>query len=252
MLRFKACRNSIVTLELLDDSVTNEKREGVVNDKYAKFRCNMAKVINMTNVKTCKTIEKDVSIWDVYFEYRVGEIVKTNFDENLNEVCAKGIHYFKTKEAAISWFYIENGKICPDGKWTCWWSNGRKESEGTYKDGEEDGEWEKWWYNGHKRWKRTVNCGKLDGKCIVWYQTGQKECEGTYKDGIKDGKWTEYYGNGNKRYEGTFNDEWKRDGKWTFWYHSGQKESEGTYKDDMKDEKWTYWYEDGSMSLRKR
>jgi len=51
MLRYKACRNSIVTLELLEDTKNNEKRKNVVNDKYAKFRCDGAKVVNITNVK---------------------------------------------------------------------------------------------------------------------------------------------------------------------------------------------------------
>ncbi len=243
MLRYKACRNSIVTLELLGDTKNNEKRL-VVNDKHAKFRCNKAKVLNITNVKTGELMEKDVSIFRHSFKYMAGEMRETYFNTDLNEVCAEGIHYFKTKEAALSWFYIENGKIYPDGKWTTWRENGRKQSEGTYKDGKEDGEWVDWWKNGNKMYKRIFKGGKLDGKFICWYNNGQKESEGTFKDGIKDGKWTEWYNNGNKRSEGTFK-EWERDGKWTFWYGNGQKKSEGTFKDDMKDEKWTYWHEDG-------
>ncbi len=172
MLRYKACRNSIVTLKLLNDSVTNEKRDDVVNDKYAKFRCDKARVVNIKNVKTGKLMKKDASIYSSGFHYRMGKVVKTYFDEDINKVYCSSIHYFKTDKAALSWFYRQCGKNFPDGKWTWWHENGQKLSEGTYKD------------------KRFV------GKWIWWYENGKKEMEGIYKDGKKDGKWIEWFSNG--------------------------------------------------------
>ena len=225
MLRYKACRNSIVTLELLGNTTTNENRDGVVNDKYAKFRCDKAKVILIVNVKTEETIKKDVSIRNPNFHYRVGEIVKTDFTTNLNAVCTKGIHYFKTKEAAFSWFYRQNDENPPDGKITSWHESGQKSSEGTYK------------------------CGKFDGKWIVWYENGQKRCEGTYKNGEKDGKWIYLYDNGQKNTEGTFK-YGKRDGKWTYWWKNGNKKSEGTLKGGERIGEWIYWYENGQINER--
>ncbi len=229
MLRYKACRNSIVTLELLNDSVTNEKRD-VVNDKYAKFRCDKSIVIGITNVKTGEKMVEDVSIRDNKFIYNVGKIVETCFDEDLNRVCGKGIHYFKTEDAAMVWFYNQNENF-PDGKIISWHENGQKYCEGTYKDGERDGKWIWWWGNGNK------------------------ESEGTYKDGIKDGKWTECYGNGQKKSEGTYKNEelvnnngqkkcdinGKEDGKWIQWWDNGQKKTEGTYKDGKHHGEWIYW-----------
>jgi len=159
MLRYKACRNSIVVLELLNDTITNEKRDKVVDDKYAKFRCNMAKVISIVNVKTGEMMEKDRSIFNNSFRYFSGEIVETCFNENMNEVCTSGIHYFKTKEVALSWFYKQDGRYPPDGKWKVWHDNGQKQLEGTLKDGKRDGNWT-WWYN-----------------------NGEKCSEETYKDG---------------------------------------------------------------------
>ena len=164
MLRYKACRNSIVTLELLDDTKTNEKRDEVVNDKYAKFRCNKVKVLNIKNVKTGKNIEMDGSIYNPLFCYQVGEIVTTSFNTNINLVCATGIHYFKTKEAAVSWFYRETGNTLPDGKWTVWRENGNKSSEGTYKDGEKNGEWVHWGYFGEKIYSKDMK----RGLCMRW------------------------------------------------------------------------------------
>ncbi len=167
MLRYKACRNSIVTLELLEDTKTNEKRYGVVDDKHAKFRCDKAIVIDITNVKTGEKMEIDVSFYDASFNYILGEVVKTGFYKNLNVVCRGGIHYFKTKEAALSWFYNDN--YYPDGKLTTWRENGQKLSEGTYKNGKKHGKWIHMDLNG-KYFERTYENGKRTydehNKCI--------------------------------------------------------------------------------------
>ena len=220
MLRYKACRKSIVTLELLDNSVTNEKRDGIIDKIYAKFRCNKAKVISIINVKTQEKMEMDRSIYPSVFVYTLGEIRKTYFDENLDTVCTRGIHYFKTFEAALSWFYRQNNNF-PDGKWIAWHENGQKKHEETYKDHLHDGKW------------------------ITWRDNGNKESEGTYKDMNRDGKWIDWWDNGNKESEGTFKDG-DRDGKWIDWYYSGHKNSEGTYKDGNIDGKWIDWWEDGN------
>ena len=174
MLRYKACKNSIVTLELLEDTKNNEKRDDVVDDKYAKFRCNRAKVISITNVETGETMKKDVSIYDDEFKYRVGEIVKTFcFNETINTVCTEGIHYFKTEEAALSWFYNqEDIKNFPDGKWIRWHENGQKLSEGSFKDGKGDGKWIGWHNNGQKHYEGTFKNGQYGGEWIYWRSNG--------------------------------------------------------------------------------
>ena len=217
MLRYKACENSIVTLELLNDTKNNEKRKGVFNDKYAKFRCDRARVVSITNVETGEKINSDRSFHDWDFQYILGEIVKTDFDEDINKVCAEGIHYFKTKEAALSWFYNHE---FPDGKWIEWHENGQKLCEGTYKDGKKDGKW------------------------IYWSENGKKGSEGTYKDGKDDGKWIFFWSNGQKHSEGTWKNEVKN-GKWIYWDKNGQKNYEGTYKDGKFVGKWIYWDENG-------
>ncbi len=223
MLRYKACKNSIVTLELIDNSVTNEKRKDVFDSRYAKFRCDKAKVINITNVKTGETMKKDQSISRYHdpLVYILEKIVKTNFNKNLDTVCTEGIHYFKTKEAAVSWFYGQYSNF-PDGKWIRWHQNGQKNQEGTFKYGLEDGKW------------------------IGYHENGNKKYEGTYKDGKGDGKWIRWHENGQKNQEGTYKNE-KRDGKWIYWFYNGQKESEITYKNGERDGKWIYWHDTGEI-----
>ena len=105
---YKACRNSIVTLQLLSDSVTNESRKDVINPDQAYFRTDKAKVIKLVNPVTTQNFIEDVSIYDPNFIYKKGEIVSTQFDPNLDVVEGKGIHYFKTYEAARSWYFYHN------------------------------------------------------------------------------------------------------------------------------------------------
>ena len=137
---YKACGKSIVTLQLLPDSVTNESREGVINPDYAKFRTNKAQVISMIDPFTKEEITEDRSIYDPKFIYKIGKIVKvTTFDNDINEVCAPGIHYFKTYETAVSWYFRGKNIIPPDGTWRWWYGNGQLKSEGTYKNGKLDG-----------------------------------------------------------------------------------------------------------------
>ncbi len=183
MLRYKACKNSIVTLKLLDDTKNNEKRYGVVDDRHAKFRCDKAKVIDIIEAKTGEPMTEDVSIHDEEFIYSVGKIVETDFNTDLNTVCTLGIHYFKTKEAAVSWFYTLGNKNFPDGKWTAWHENGQRRYEGTYKNEMKNGKFIYWYTNGNQQHDGTFKDGKVDGKWTEWYTNGEKRSDVTYKDG---------------------------------------------------------------------
>jgi len=229
MLRYKACRKSIVTLELLDDSINNEKRDGVIDKNYAKFRCDKAKVISITEVKTGEKIEKDISIFHHKFEYKLGKIVKAfNFNFDLDIVCSEGIHYFKTKEAALSWFYSypDDGKIS-------WYENGQKKFEGTYINEKKNGTWIKYYENGQKRREGTYINGKKYGKWIGYFVDGEKNFEGVFKDGNRDGKWIYWWPNSQKHSEGTWKDG-KLDGKWIDLDMNGEKETEEIYKDGKR------------------
>jgi len=179
MLRYKACRNSIVTLELLDNTKTNENRKDVVDDRYAKFRCDRAIVIDIINVKTGKTMKADVSIYDDSFYYILDGVVKTRFNEN-NKVCDEGIHYFKNREAAASWYMMINRDWIDDGKIIAWHGNGQKKHEGTYKNGVEHGKWIWWYKSGKQKYVKTYKDGILQ-EMIGWIN-GERIVQ-TYKDG---------------------------------------------------------------------
>ena len=214
MYYYKAARNSIVTLEPLPNTINNESRNDVANSLHAKFRCNRAKVISIINPTDGKTMEEDISIYDEDFIYKTGKIVCCpDFDDkDINKVCSDGIHYFKTKETAVSWFYQNTNYSFQNGKRIGWYENGSKQYERSYKKGKRDGTW---------TW---------------WYESGSKESEGSYKDGKEDGTWTWWYESGSKESEGSYKDG-KRYGTWTWWYEDGSKQSEESYKNGKRNYK---------------
>jgi antitoxin component YwqK of YwqJK toxin-antitoxin module len=184
---YKAGQCSIITLEITGK--TNEKRGGIADPLHAKFRTDKALVIDIKNFTTGLQMEEDVSKHDPEFVYKVGEEVRgDDYDEDINEVCAPGIHYFKTKEAAESWWLRHNlYKI--EGLYRTWYENGQLESEANYKDGKKDGLY-RWWHcdsSGKLKEESNYKDGKWNGSCKWWHENGALEIESNYKDGRKDG-----------------------------------------------------------------
>jgi antitoxin component YwqK of YwqJK toxin-antitoxin module len=150
-------------LELLPDSKTNESRKGVLNPYYAKFRCDKARVVDIVNFNNGITLDKDTSFYSCYFVYRKGEIVSTYYDLNLDNVCSCGIHYFKTRDAAISFWYRQKERHPMDGVYIDYYESGQKHQEIMYKQ------------------------GLRDGLCIVWHENDREMFEGKYNDRQRDG-----------------------------------------------------------------
>ena len=59
---------------------------------------------------------------------------------------------------------------------------GKKEFEGSYKDGKKDGLWTDYYENGQKNYEGTSKNGKREGLWTWWYENGQKMTVRTYKD----------------------------------------------------------------------
>ena len=179
---YKALRNSIATIKY-DPSKSNELRKGVVS-KHAKFRVAEAYVDKIVNVESGEDMDSDVSIRDSTFIYQVGKVVfPDSFDENIDEVCTFGIHYFKTKETAVSWFYNQTGCKYPDGPYKEWYGNGQICQECNYKNGELDGPYKAWCEHGEISKECNYKDGKLDGQYKEWCEHGQPFRECNYKDG---------------------------------------------------------------------
>ena len=73
------------------------------------------------------------------------------------------------------------------------YDDGKKKSEGAFKDGYYNGEWISWHSNGQKYTEGTFKDDYYDGKWTSWYENGQKYSVGIYKDGnvISEKCWDE-------------------------------------------------------------
>lgn len=94
---YKKANKHLIKLLILEDS----KRSSATT---LKCRCDKAKVLSITNIKTGKEISEIASDYDKNFIYKVGKIVEVkDFDEDRWNVCSTGIHFFINKENAINY-----------------------------------------------------------------------------------------------------------------------------------------------------
>ncbi len=217
---YKACQHSIVTMELVGGSKSNENRSNVFDPNYAKFRTNKIKVITIINVLTNEEMITDNSMHESNLLYKVGEIIESDYTDDAEIVCGKGIHYFKTYDAALSYYYRECGRT--NGKRKGYFENGLKHFEINYKNGKHDGKSKEWYEDGQKR--QTFNCqdGKFNGKNKYWYENGQKCYIRNFINGEPEGKHIEWYKNGQLKYIRNYiNGE--DDGNQEYWNEDGQK-----------------------------
>ena len=94
---YKKANECIVKLLILEDS---KRSSGTT----CKCRCDKAKVLEITEIKTGRKVNEVSSNYDSNFIYRVGEIIAVdNFDEDRWNECAPGIHFFMNKENALNY-----------------------------------------------------------------------------------------------------------------------------------------------------
>ena len=223
---YKKCQNDrIVVLEILGNH--NEEREVIVDKQFAKMRCAKAKVIRIYDMHDNSIEYKEAfGIHDETFRYEINKVVEPNeeFDENLNNVCASGIHYFLTEEPAYYWKYMPK-----NGTYKVWCDNGLMHMRCTFKNGNEDGLYEIWYSNGQMMKRCICKNGKFDGLCETWRNNGQMWERFTHKNGEFDGLYESWHRNGQMSERHTFKNG-KYDGLFESWHNNGQILDRRIYK----------------------
>lgn len=192
----------LVTLELTDtsDSNTNLSRK-VDIPLFAKYRCKKAFVVSIEHKNTGKSVNFIESTYDSTFIYKVGEHISDKYyDANTNNICSRGIHFYKTKEQALYWQWQP-----VNGPYKRWYENGQLQLECGYKNDKLEGPY-KWWYgNGKLSVEHGYKDGKLEGPYKSWHENGQiskEECE--YEGGELIGPYKSWYPNGELIKENKF------------------------------------------------
>ena len=152
-----------------------------------------------------------------------------NFDELENK---KGLFYLKESDDPYTggvFELYENGKKKtqgsfkdgkPEGLMTIWHRNGLKKTEGSMKDGKPEGLMTEWYESGQKRYEENWKDGKKGGLMTSWYESGQKKNEENWKDGKKEGLMTSWHKNGKKKTERIFGSSYSPP---RFWNSKGQE-----------------------------
>lgn len=231
-------RKWLVIMKKTKGTKTNEKRKGVFDCKYAKFRANELKVIKIINTRNPKLMKKHVkNTYDgVEIVYEINKITKSDsYDDDIEIVCSNGIHYFKTMITAYYYDIPDNYS----GRLIDWYDSGMVEEEGEYLEGEQTGHWNYWGCDGNKISEGEYLNGNKNGYWVHWYNK-KKVSDGNYLNGEKTGVWTHWHYNGEKESVGSY-ENGEKTGKWTYWSEITDKESEGEYKNGIKNGHWMYW-----------
>ena len=134
-----------------------------------------------------------------------------------------------------------------NGLMTRLYSNGKKQYEANYKDGEQHGLEIFWYPNGQKLFEAKYEKGKRQGLAILRHHDGHKYIEINYEGGKRHGLVTRWHSGGEKAYKVNI-DYGKLHGLETSWYEDGQKSRESHYKNGQKQGLSVMWYENGQKS----
>jgi antitoxin component YwqK of YwqJK toxin-antitoxin module len=247
----------VVTLEIPESAKTNMARGDVVDARYAKFRCSHAVVRSIRNLTTGNAETVAITIFKgKKTEYRVGETIHVeDYDEDINAVCTRGIHFFLTEE--IAEFY--DRRIHPDGIHKTWHENGRLKFCGEYANG-------KLRVSTHWRRDGSLLLKKLllqNGNILreTWHDNGVKACEMIYRirnattpsaakrhfpaimiDGVR----RTWFKNGKPQTQIEYV-QGRNDGLRLSWHENGKPKVSAMYKNNVRHGKIQEWAEDGSL-----
>ena len=169
--------------------------------------------------------------------------------------------------------YYEDGSVRGEieykddvGRYTEYYSNGKKLGEGPKAGTRNTGLWRYYTEDGALDNEGLYEFGKKNGEWKYYYPSGKVSCVGYFKNDEPIGNWTYYYEDGKVRMTGEYVTG-KRNGYWNAlnpngtlrseinyidgsgdyreYYSSGKIKIKGQILDGKNNGKWLYYYEDG-------
>jgi antitoxin component YwqK of YwqJK toxin-antitoxin module len=140
---------------------------------------------------------------------------------------------------------LSDNQIVNHGKFTEYYRNGQKFSEGVYENGVLVGDWSYWHENGQLAKKVTFKNGVPDGSWDTFREDGSLSAKKSYKDGLRQGTWTQYYDDGKTvKIEQSYVDG-KIEGPIKMFHENGKPRQHANYKGGLLSGKMEEWNEDG-------
>jgi len=269
---YKTCDDFIVVLEKLKDTITNENRSNVSqisdNKLYAKYRANkllVKKIINKYELTNCEKVMSNG--YKIKTEYKINETVYPNkFDNDLENVCSSGIHYFLNLKSAFYYGIVMNNM---NGKYLSWYDDGQIKIKCNYVDGKLNGEHLRWYENGQMYEKCNYINGKIHGEYLKWYKNGQMCGKCNYINGKIHGEYLSWYENGQmeikcncvdgyKYYEDNYLEFYENgeikikclNGEYLKWYDDGIKLAKCKFNNGHLCGEYVEWYKNGDTKLK--
>ena len=234
----------IITLEIPEDAITNMKRKDIFNAETAQYRTNKALVIKIEDNDGVTYDEAESLFVDKKkkLKYIVNkEVTSDDFDMNLEDVCAAGIHFFLSKDIAKNYPTpdIYNGLV------ESYYEDGRKSYEATFINNKQHGFETAWFRDGSKKWISRYEDGNRHGLFEGWYENGNKRCEFNFVNNKMDGLDISWHENGNKSSECTYKNG-RIHGVFRSWHENGNKDTESTRENGIQYDPTKFWDENGT------
>jgi antitoxin component YwqK of YwqJK toxin-antitoxin module len=252
----------LVILQRTEDTITDEDRDGIIDETKAMYSANILKIVDIIDMDTNEHMNS--SFDKKQKEYIVGELIKSNYDRDLTFY--KNIFMVLNRKKPgkdfvgrrIGWNY--DGKENLEENYTCVNGNQYVYCKYTHDKGiireynkcndKLHGLFIKYDNNGIKNMESNYIDGKLSGSLIRWHNgklfsitdyIDGKACfsEKCREDGY--GKDLEFYKNGNafivNNYKGG-----KKHGEHLIYAETGHLYEKGQYCNGEKIGEWKFWW----------
>lgn len=253
----------LITLFIPVRAKTNMNRKNIINTKYAKYRSDIAIVLSIKDDNEIEYQTAKSAFWNEKIIYKVDEIIQSEFDENINIVIGKGIHFFIDSQIA----YNYNRKIFEQiwnvrNLFQTFYSNGSPKERIKYNlinnrkcIMENKNIYSKnvsiWFENGHKKSTENYINDKRNGVFNEWYYNGQIKYTINYLDDLKHGLEKKYYQNGNKQSIINFHLN-VYNGCYKTWYEHGTINEEYNYYFGIQKDINVKWNKGGKIDVYKK
>lgn len=174
---FKSCDPYIVVLQKLENTITNENRQNILDYKCAKFRANYMKTILIIHKYNGTLVEETQNTYYInkLITYKVGEIVNVDnfYEYPFDKVCGAGIHYFRSIKPAYFLEFDIKKYTDYSGIYLVYYDSGLIKEINNIKNGKLNGEYIDHFDDGTIRITCNYIDGQLDGELKKYYPNGK-------------------------------------------------------------------------------
>lgn len=183
-----AQKNWIVILQKTENTIHNEKRDDIMDEKHASYKGNYFNVKKIFNKITYETINE---IDEITYYDKITYIIDKNVSTELPFI----IKYYKVIQRA---YYLHNIPSFT-GTRKYWHNNGYFMAYVDFVNGVKNGVYIRWYINGNTYMKGTFLNNEKHGLWTSYHKNGKISSKGEFMNGVRNGEWYFYDKDGNEK-----------------------------------------------------